>query len=145
MAQALRLLRPGFDPGQSVWNLSYTYWHWDRFLSYYLGFILLVSFHQWPILIFILLLFSDERAKPGELKKISSFVSNIGEHWTENLFVFDATFPHWTRASSFTRFLDHTQRRTTVGRTPLDEWLVRRMDIYLTTHNNHNRQIICLR
>jgi hypothetical protein len=27
----------------------------------------------------------------------------------------------WARASSFTRFLDHTQRRTTVGRTPLDE------------------------
>jgi hypothetical protein len=30
--------------------------------------------------------------------------------------------PKWARASSFTRFLDHTQRRTTVGRTPLDEW-----------------------
>ena len=30
--------------------------------------------------------------------------------------------PQWARASSFTRFLDHTQRRTTVGRTPLDEW-----------------------
>jgi len=29
--------------------------------------------------------------------------------------------PHWARASSFLRFLDHTQRRTTVGRTPLDE------------------------
>jgi hypothetical protein len=29
--------------------------------------------------------------------------------------------PQWDRASSFTRFLDHTQRRTTVGRTPLDE------------------------
>ena len=27
--------------------------------------------------------------------------------------------PQWARASSFTRFLDHTQRRTTVGRTPL--------------------------
>jgi hypothetical protein len=27
----------------------------------------------------------------------------------------------WARASSFTMFLDHTQRRTTVGRTPLDE------------------------
>jgi hypothetical protein len=26
----------------------------------------------------------------------------------------------WTRASSSTRFLDHTQRRITVGRTPLD-------------------------
>jgi len=29
--------------------------------------------------------------------------------------------PQWARAPSFTRFLDHTQRRTTVGRTPLDE------------------------
>ena len=29
--------------------------------------------------------------------------------------------PHWAMASSFTRFLDHTQRRITVGRTPLDE------------------------
>jgi hypothetical protein len=29
----------------------------------------------------------------------------------------------------FTRFLDHTQRRATVGRTPLDEWLTRRGDL----------------
>ena len=29
--------------------------------------------------------------------------------------------PARARASSFTRFLDHTERRTTVGRTPLDE------------------------
>ena len=44
-------------------------------------------------------------------------------------------------ASSFMmRFLDHTQRRTTVGRTPLDEWSARRRDLYLTTHNIHNRQ-----
>jgi len=47
-------------------------------------------------------------------------------------------------ASSFLRFLDHTQRRTTVDRTPLDEWSVRRRDLYLTTHNNHNRQISML-
>ena len=38
------------------------------------------------------------------------------------------------------RFLDHTQRRTTVGRTPLDEWSARRRDLYLTTHNTHNSQ-----
>ena len=38
------------------------------------------------------------------------------------------------------RFLDHTQRRTTVGTTPLDEWSARRRDLYLTTHNTHNRQ-----
>jgi len=37
-------------------------------------------------------------------------------------------------------FLDHTQRRTTVGRTPLDWWSVRRRYVYLTTHNTHNRQ-----
>ena len=37
-------------------------------------------------------------------------------------------------------FLDHKQRRTTVGRTPLDEWSTRRRDLYLTTHNTHNRQ-----
>jgi hypothetical protein len=38
-------------------------------------------------------------------------------------------------ASSFTRYLDHTQRRATVSRTPLDEWSARRRDLYLTTHN----------
>ena len=43
-------------------------------------------------------------------------------------------------ASSRTRFLDHTQRRSTVGRTPLDELSVRRRDLYLTTHSTHNRQ-----
>jgi len=48
--------------------------------------------------------------------------------------------PHWARVSSFTRFLDHTQRHITVGRTPLQEWSVRRTDLYLTTHNTHNRQ-----
>ena len=38
-------------------------------------------------------------------------------------------------------FLDLTQRRSTVGRTPLDECLARRRDLYLTTHDTHNRQI----
>jgi len=38
-------------------------------------------------------------------------------------------------------FLDYTQRRTTVGRTPLDERSARRRDLYLTTHDAHNTQI----
>ena len=42
-------------------------------------------------------------------------------------------------ASSFTRFLDHTQRRTTVGRTPLNEWSARRRGLYLTSHNIHRQ------
>ena len=41
----------------------------------------------------------------------------------------------------FLMFLDHTQRRTTVGRTPLDEWSARLRDLCLTTHDTHNRQI----
>jgi len=48
-----------------------------------------------------------------------------------NFFFFGATAPHWARA---------TQRRTTLGRTPLDEWSARRRDLYLTAHNTHNRQ-----
>ena len=50
--------------------------------------------------------------------------------------------PTRSMASSFSmRFLDHTQRRTTVGRSPLDEWSARRRDLYLTTHNTHNRHL----
>jgi hypothetical protein len=55
------------------------------------------------------------------------------------LFVFGATAPQWATTSSFTRFLNHT-RRTTVGRTALDEGSARRRVLYLTTHNTHNRQ-----
>ena len=41
-------------------------------------------------------------------------------------------------ASSLARFHDHIQRRATVGRTPLNEWSVRRIDLYLTTqHSTH--------
>ena len=48
--------------------------------------------------------------------------------------------PQRARASSFTSFVAHTQWRTRVGRTPLDEWSARRRDLYLTTHNTHNRK-----
>jgi hypothetical protein len=48
-----------------------------------------------------------------------------------------AKAPQWARVSSIARFLDHTQRRTTVGRTPLYEWSACRRDLYLTTHNIH--------
>ena len=41
----------------------------------------------------------------------------------------------------FLMFLDNTQRRSTVGRIPLDEWSARRRDLYLTTDDTHNRQI----
>ena len=44
-------------------------------------------------------------------------------------------------ASSFSRFLDHTQRHTTFGRTPLDEWSIRRKDLYLTTRQSQQTNI----
>ena len=47
--------------------------------------------------------------------------------------------PQLARASSFTRFLYHTQRSITVCRTPLDEWSARRRDPYLSAHNTHDR------
>ena len=37
---------------------------------------------------------------------------------------------HWSRSAT----------HTTLGSTPLDEWSARRRDLYLTTHNNHDRQ-----
>ena len=66
---------------------------------------------------------------------------NILQWWarTSDFFLWRCN-PTLVMASSFLRFLDHTQRRTTVGRTPLDEWSARRRDFYLTTHNKHNIQ-----
>jgi hypothetical protein len=47
--------------------------------------------------------------------------------------------PARAMASSSTRFRDLTQRHATVGRTPQDEWSACRRDLYLTTHNTHNK------
>ena len=48
--------------------------------------------------------------------------------------------PTEATASSFVRFLHHTQRRASVGRPPLDEWSARPRDLYLTTHTTYKRQ-----
>ena len=50
------------------------------------------------------------------------------------------TARQWPLASSCSRFLDHTQRCATVGRTPLDVLSIHRRDLYLKIHNTHNRQ-----
>ena len=52
--------------------------------------------------------------------------------------------PTRARAASCARCLDHTQWHTTVGRTPLDEGSVRRRDLYLISHNTHNRRAYIL-
>jgi hypothetical protein len=74
----------------------------------------------------------------------SGYRSVCGWHLVFYIFVFffcfGVTAPQWARASSFTGFLDHTQRRTTFSTTTLDEWSARRKDLYLTTHNTLNRK-----
>jgi hypothetical protein len=79
------------------------------------------------------------------LKHISSSESGTKIHTryktiTNTYFCFVATAPQWARASSFTRYLDHTRPHSIVGRTPLDEWSSCLRDLYLTTHKTHNRQ-----
>jgi hypothetical protein len=48
---------------------------------------------------------------------------------TFNFVRFGRNSSQWARACLFTRFLNHTQRHTTVGKTALDEWLARRRDL----------------
>jgi hypothetical protein len=54
-----------------------------------------------------------------------SFISS-----THSLYVLRLTVPP-----------DHTQRRVTLGRTPLDEWSALNIDFYLTTHNTQQTDI----
>jgi hypothetical protein len=79
-------------------------------------------------------LFNDKSTiRHGEVWQIGNIFK-----WT--MFVFGATAPQWAKVFSFTRSLDHTQRRTAVCKTPLNEWSARRRDLYPTKHNTHNRQ-----
>jgi hypothetical protein len=65
---------------------------------------------------------------------------------TRGIFLLSISVFPWrcgpTRAmdSTFLRFLDHSQWRTTVGKTPLDEWSALRTDLEPTTHDIHKRQ-----
>ena len=72
-------------------------------------------------------------------KWINEYKMN-GHEWRrksqEIFFFFWPDSPQWAGASSFTRFLDNTQRRTTVSRIPLDEWSARRRD-----NTQHSQQI----
>jgi len=80
------------------------------------------------------------RRKETIISEVLSFRKRNSAVLFMNVFVcFWRSSPQWARASSFTKFLDHTQRRTTVDRTPLDEWSDRCRDLYLTTHNTHSR------
>jgi len=58
----------------------------------------------------------------------------------KNIFCLLALRPDASHCLLIHRFLDYTQRRTTFGKDPLDEWSARRRYHYLKTHNTHNRE-----
>ena len=79
----------------------------------------------------------------GEIQPKTWIQCRRDNHLRSMLVCFWGNSPQWARVSSFTRFLDHTRWRNTVGRTPLVEWSARRRDLYLTTHNVHNSRHPC--
>jgi hypothetical protein len=63
----------------------------------------------------------NTRPQPGQRECFVQCSSKFTAVLFREKFYFWRNSPQWARPSSFTRFLDHTQRRITVGRTPLDE------------------------
>jgi hypothetical protein len=65
---------------------------------------------------------------------------NVMNSEERTFFYNDATAPQWAKASSLSRIHDHTQTPQSVGFLWTNDQPLRR-DLYLTTHNTHNRQI----
>jgi hypothetical protein len=59
---------------------------------------------------------------------VRRFIIQANQDCATWYFFFGPYSPQWARASSFTKFLDHTKRRTTLGRTPLDKGSARRKE-----------------
>jgi hypothetical protein len=93
--------------------------------------------------------------KPLEVYLVFSERNKVLSKWSRSFFNGRCVYFLWPFSFTqqppvfggllFPRFLDHTQRRTTVGETPLDEWLAGRRYLYLTKHNILNKQTSVLR
>jgi hypothetical protein len=89
---------------------------------------------------------SQDNTCPADMavRDVLSYLLSVNDtlFWSHHNFVWFCrdSPPIWVMSSLFLRFLDHTQRRTTVGRTPLDKRSARHTNLYLITHNTHNRQ-----
>jgi hypothetical protein len=110
---------------QNVWTVS----HSRSFLP----------FNTWPVCMYVHVLdylklhtLYITRRRPDVIFLVNVYFCFLG-----------AITPYWILAFILIHegyfFLDHTHRHTTVSRTPLDEWSARRRDLYLSTHNTHDR------
>ena len=72
-------------PGESVWGLWWTQWHWYKISSDYFGFALSVLFHQCSIFIFMcmVLLAGGQMIEACEPSK-NRCISQIRERWIES-------------------------------------------------------------
>jgi len=122
-----------------------------KFIMFIWSFIMANEYHMHYVVSFKEILFSVPiqclfrpfQSKKNNFQNISLMEFNCRIEPNKiffNFFFLWLCGPTWAMISSFLRFLDHTQRCITVGRTPLDEWSARRRDLYMTTHNTHNRQ-----
>jgi hypothetical protein len=71
--------------------------------------------------------------------------TNRGEYYVAdiyfNSYVLRCCVPTGAMTSSFLRYLNYKEGRTTVGRTLLDEWSAHRKDLYLTAHSAYKRKM----
>jgi len=95
-----------------------------------------------PSILFAILIFYPGSWKRFIIRNIITLPRHVS--WSKLIFFSLALALLRALASSLARFHDHIQRRATVGRTPLNEWSVRRRDLYLTTHNTQHTNIQAL-
>jgi hypothetical protein len=69
---------------------------------------------------------------------MAKFTTNTCEHQQRTNFV--SNYNKTEIYISVVEFIPFLVHHTTRGRTPLDELPARRRDLYLATHNTHNRQ-----
>jgi hypothetical protein len=77
---------------------------------------------------------------PSTNSEQSSMRANPYNFWQQNAFLSHAATPNSGPGTPQCWEFTVTLRHTALGRTPLDEWSVRRRDLHLTTHNTHKRR-----
>jgi len=80
----------------------------------------------------------------GEMKRRFDWKCLL--HWAQNNAFSDSDvkilrlrYKQWARTCLVSKIHHHPHTHTTLGWTPLYKWSARRRDLYLTTHNTHNR------
>jgi len=77
---------------------------------------------------------------PCSISAITRFIYVRGKYSLKQWFLYFFLVALRPNVGHSHLILEFSRSRITVGRTSLHDWSVRRRDLYLTTHNTHNRQ-----